>query len=61
MPRTKDWKGKTCEKCEYNINGECRRCPPLFIPLLICGQYPCVSGPFKSIRACAEYKESEAI
>lgn len=51
-----NWKDKTCEKCIFQVHGQCRRSPPSL------GRYPNVistSVQDNAIygRACAEYKE----
>ena len=62
---TKDWKERTCEKCEYRVEKDCRKTPhwePAADTKLSCNLPP-MKNTWITIYepACAEYKESEAI
>ena len=46
------WKDKTCEKCVFQVAGECRRFPPP------CDTYSAVRFGTMFSPACAEYAES---
>lgn len=51
-----NWRDKTCEKCEYQIGGSCRRFPPS-TGKYISVKYDDNNWSDQNIIACAEYKE----
>lgn len=53
-----NWRDKTCEKCEYNIDTECRRFP-IQISYPVVTMYPYVKDWTKYYKACAEFKPKE--
>ena len=57
-----DWKDKTCEKCQYQVDDFCRRLPPTHVMTV----YPKVHFEVYTLgtltgmeweKACAEYRE----
>jgi len=48
----KDWKDKTCDDCEFNIDNQCRRFPTKGY-----GVYPPVMMQGLTTKACAEWRQ----